>query len=274
MLKLCTKIATPCAILGVPIKLALQFGPAKNMAGNPTRPGDPNSMLEMRATSVNESDYETIKELAAETVKFPHRFSIPALVAPLLQERLACAEKAFYAHALTGITTSELVDRFNNVVERLHLPDTVKTSVKQIQFLRTELFIASPRFMASKGNSGSGSHLTSPLSPIQATHLLLMLVDQKLGTPFYQVPPAEWDNSVHERQMQILNDLYYEKALALSRGDLAAATTETTQLGTTRIVKRRTDIRRAIDSSLQSLTNVEGIQLLNDVLSTLRLERL
>jgi len=52
-----------------------------------------------------------------------------------------------------------------------------------------------------KKDSSGKLHMPQTLSPLQATHLLLSVIDVKFIVPKYQVTPAEWE-AAHQAEIE------------------------------------------------------------------------
>ncbi len=122
---------------------------------------------------------------------------VPAWAATLVKQRLATAEEAYWKGRQAAIREEDIAAALNSVVAKLNLPEYAQTNQSQIRHLRMETLERNPRFMGLKvrteSSTGEPSTIFGTMSPLQAFHLTLTLIDQKFVAPFYQVTPAEWE---------------------------------------------------------------------------------
>ena len=120
---------------------------------------------------------------------YPHAF--PLLLSSLeaaVTNRLVQAEIAFRQGKSKGIEEQAIVDTFNLLVTKFGAPDFAATLVPQIRFLRISIARTEPNFMepgVARPDAKVGEPINSNVSPIQAIHLIGLLIDQKLLNPAF-----------------------------------------------------------------------------------------
>lgn len=168
-----------------------------------TQPFNPYSKLDAVAATVSPNKLTPLQVtvMADAVFAIPHHGliqQIPAEVSSFVREKFAAYEEAYWKGQHTGIREQDIVTALNGVVAQLNLPEYAKTSQSQIRYLRMWTLQENPRFMGlkmAKGSpTGEPTAISDTMSPLQAYHLTLTLVDQKFVEPFYQVTPAEWEN--------------------------------------------------------------------------------
>lgn len=95
-----------------------------------------------------------------------------------------------------------------------------------------------------------GKGISEYMSPVQALHLSLTLIDQKFWDPKYQVDPAEWETQ-------------------LAQGKIPRALPDP-QAGSTYSVRahnfpRARELDRRLNATLSSLSTYEGLKMVLDM---------
>jgi hypothetical protein len=169
-----------------------------------------NARLEARAQNVKDGDESSVRLLADEVFNTPHVFGqMPNIVESVVKERLVNAELAHMRGSHPGVREEAIVRLVNSAADKLGAPDFARTNKNQVRFLRMSMLSSTPHFMGKGMVDGSelksGEQLDSPLSPLQAAHLIATLVDQKTFNPEYQVTPEQWDATKGERAQRKLD---------------------------------------------------------------------
>lgn len=150
--------------------------------------------LEDAAAKATGLDRNSVSNLVDEVFKYPTLAQLPAALTPSLKNRFVDAEVAHRQGRGPGITDEKLAQVFNDAVKKLGFPDYALTSAGQIRFLRTRLSIRMPTFLGTVRPAAKvGDPIDDVISPAQAAHLMVIMADQKLMNPFWQVSPEEWD---------------------------------------------------------------------------------
>ena len=164
--------------------------------------------IEERAKLENPSDGNSVRALVDEIINSPNSFGeIPPVMDSIVKERLTQAEMKYKLGLGPGVQENDIVHIANTLADKFQLPDYARTTPHQVEVLRLSLELSSPVFMGvqplQQDSETSRSNPTK-LSPAQATHLLLSLVNAKLYNPDYQLPPDEWEKTRYGPMMEKL----------------------------------------------------------------------
>jgi hypothetical protein len=164
--------------------------------------------IDERAKLENPTDVNSVRALVDEIFKYPHSFGeIPPVMDTIVKERLTQEEMNYKLGRGPGVEVNGIVRFANMLAEKFQLPDSARTTAHQAEVLRFGLEISMPTFMALPSTSDAGKPArtdSSVMSPAQATYLLLTLVDAKLWSPDYQLPPDEWEKTKYGPMMEKL----------------------------------------------------------------------
>ena len=125
----------------------------------------------------------------------------------IVEDRLVQAEINYRLGRKSGIDEKTVAQIGNTLADKLKLPDYAYVSVHQVEILRLGMQMSMPSFMgeaAPKVELARAHADPSELSPAQAGQILLVLIDQKLMNPDYQVTPEEWDKTQYQPAMDAL----------------------------------------------------------------------
>jgi hypothetical protein len=84
----------------------------------------------------------------------------------------------------------------NDTFQFLDAPPFAQVSQHQLRVIRVRLLRDTPVFMGAgitKAHAHVGDSINPYMSPLQATHLALMTVDQKFLNENFQYEPSEWE---------------------------------------------------------------------------------
>jgi hypothetical protein len=228
---------------------------------------------------------DTVKTLVDEVFNFPSYIKLPPGVDAVVKSRLTNAELAHMRGENPGVEEQSIADALNMVADKLSAPIEAKTSQKQIRYLRRHLQLAEPTFM-ERGirRPGSQDAINSKMSPAQAAHLIMVLVNQKFGgDPSYLQAPDDWDKN-YEQKIKNL----YVRPPAQQQGDpqqgfQPAEQTQTPrpsqqtpqQQGSQLIVQPAPpvlmDIFNSVNNSISNMSDTDGLKLLYDVFAKMGL---
>jgi hypothetical protein len=159
-------------------------------------PSPAHQRLDEAAAALDASNPRTVSDVVKSALSIGHHLSVPDLVSTWLTPRVEAAETAYWIGVQKGVKESDIVGAVNDLADTLKLPQYAKTSASQIHHLRVKSLL-NPRFMgariATRDQQGRGFHLSDSMSPLQALHLTLTLIDVKFLMPEYQFSPAEWE---------------------------------------------------------------------------------
>ncbi len=167
----------------------------------------PYSRIEGAAKRLDPSDAKTARALVDEVFNINHAFGrMDSTAENMIKDRLAQAELAYTTGASKGVDEKDVVKLFNSMMSKFGAPAYAQTSVSQVRYVRVQhLFISAPAFMGRgmhNGNMKAGDSISRKMSPVQATHLLMTLLDGKMFNSFYQLPPAEWEQARYQEELQ------------------------------------------------------------------------
>ena len=214
-----------------------------NMANNPYR------TIEAHSRISNVNNPESIRLLASDVLALPHVLKLPQPAEDLVKVRLSDAEIAYRNKQIPGVREEQIVELLNNLAVRFKLPAYSRTTEVQVRHLRMKLLVQSPSFMTAGivfHNRTKGESLSSEMSPLQAFHLLDVMVDQKVLNPDYQDPNLDLNAVESER-------------LRTSQAMIGAGTGGSRLAISTNY--KRVEMRAAIDSATQRIS-------VSDVMST------
>src|ERR1700687_2238593 len=142
--------------------------------------------IEERAKLENPSDGNSVRALVDE-IFYRHSFGeIPPEMNTIVKERLTKAEMNYKLGAGPGAEMTDIVRIVNTLADKFQLPDCARTTQHQAEVLSFGLEISMPIFMGLSPAQQVDKTLRAEsrkLSPVQATFLLLSLIDAKLMSP-------------------------------------------------------------------------------------------
>jgi hypothetical protein len=146
------------------------------------------------------TDFGTLNFLfrVIETARIIPR--MPGLMEAILRERFDRAETDYRQGKRPGVQEKNIADAFNILATGLTVPDYAFTSPRQVRFIRMQIALPAvdAKFMEIEEINESVGH---EMSPVQAAYVFKALVELKLVSPDFQVPPAAWDQT-YESQME------------------------------------------------------------------------
>jgi|SRR5579863_2687438 len=255
-----------CFTIGSISSLAAQQMNSQNTSGWV----NPYTQLDQAASVIKIGDDETSTRAFADKIfSMPRTFPrIPAPVEDVLKDRLVRAEMAFRQGHGPGIQEDNIAQFVNSLAHRLNLPDYGRTSTKQLRVLRMSLILTSPSFMGA-GVSWSemkvGESIKPAMSPLQATHLILTLIEQKLINPEYQVPPEEWERTFQQSSL--------ERLQTFQKIQQTGSVGKQTAQGVFRHNPKHRELRDALTQGISSLSLSDTFGMIDDALKTLKIDQ-
>jgi hypothetical protein len=215
--------------------------------------------IEIMARAAASSDREAVRSLTHVVVVCPHFFASPVSLDGSLENKLSDAELNYRNKGIPGVSEAAIVDLLNHISDKLGVPLYLRTTVAQVRHLRMRLALESPAFMGSGLSSErleKGRTINASMSPLQAAHLLAVMIDQKVGNPDYQDPTVDLSKSEAVR------------AAFLRRNSLAAGNTSKHLVMATSNPKRA-EVHNAIARGINSLSLDDSYELIRGTLKTL-----
>jgi hypothetical protein len=173
----------------------------------------------------------------------------------IVRQKFAAAEQGYWKGQHRAVREQDIVAAVNGVAAELNLPEYAKTSQAQIRHLRMGMRLRmNPRFMGLRlvkaPQPGEKATLLDEMSPLQAYHLVLSLIDQKFVEPFYQLSPEEWEQRSHT----------------------APAVRSGPRITTTWDNPRAVETQERVREALGSLSDAQGLAILFRTLTALGIE--
>jgi hypothetical protein len=147
------------------------------------------------------TDFGTLNFLFREIESAKIIPRMPGLMEAILRERFDRAETDYRQGKRRGVEEQHIADAFNILATGLTVPDYAFTSPRQVRFIRMQIALpVNAKFMEIEEINESVGH---EMSPVQAAYVFKALVELKLVSPDFQVPPAVWDQT-YDSQMESL----------------------------------------------------------------------
>lgn len=167
----------------------------------------PYQAVEEKARLLQDNNQDTYCALADEIFKAPRGLgilsldgigleNIPAAITTVIKDRLVYAEMQYRQGTGRAVREQDIVDVTNLLVQKLELPDYVRTSPSQVRYVRMALITWNPTFMgrgAAQPDMQVGESISDEMSPMQAVHVLLEVLGHKFFDQNFQMTPEAWD---------------------------------------------------------------------------------
>ena len=167
--------------------------------------------VEEKAKLLQDNNQDTYRALTDEIFKTPRvglailektqgigLNKIPTPVSNVIKDRLLYAEMQYRQGRGKSVTERQVVALHNMLVQQLGLPAYASVDKAQVRYIRMHLLQENPTLMGYgiKDNMKVGESIGEELSPLQAVHLALEVMGQKLINPEFQVAPEEWKTPI------------------------------------------------------------------------------
>ena len=231
--------------------------------------------VEEKARLLQDDDQDTYRALADEIFKGPRGFEVlavahgigPTKIPPsidyVIKDRLSWAEMQYRRGLGKGVKEQSIVNFTNLLVVKFGLPDYVRTSQRQVRFMRMFLMLHNPIFMgqgAVRPDIQVGESINEEMSPLQAVHVLLEVLGHKFFDADFQLTPEAWDRE------------QASKATHRAKQTTGADTKPTPQLVAS-INPKQSEIRSALVRQVNSMNPVEALSLIDKALEVLGIEK-
>ncbi len=156
----------------------------------------PITRLEATARLLDVQDTSSISRLARAVLDVDHSFEMPDVIKQVCVSRVLNAERLYLEGITTGLHENDVLKLLNDTFQFLNAPAFAQVSPHQLRVIRVRLLRDTPVFMGSgitKAHAHVGDSINPYMSPLQATHLSLMVVDQKFLNEDFQYEPTEWE---------------------------------------------------------------------------------
>jgi hypothetical protein len=250
------------ALFGISVTLSRRIAEAGQKPPEQNQPyKSPWQKLNEQAKLENPTDGNSVRALMDEILDFPSSFGrIPPIMREIVEQRLVQAEINYKLGRNPGIPEKSVVQIVNTLAEKFRLSDSARTSLHQVDVLRFGMELSSPAFMtpaSSQKEETSVDPNPADLSPAQATHILLVLIGQKVMNPDYQLPPDEWEKTQYQPAMDKM--LKYKELR--DSGQLGKTVTH----GALVSFSSSHDLRTQISSAVLQMSLTEGLDLVSQV---------
>jgi hypothetical protein len=140
------------------------------------------------------TDFGTLNFLFREIESAKIIPRMPGLMEAILRERFDRAETDYRQGKRRGVEEQHIADAFNILATGLTVPEYAFTSPRQVRFIRMQIALTPifSKFMEIEEINESVGH---EMSPLQVAYVFKALVELKLVSPDFQVPPAVWDQT-------------------------------------------------------------------------------
>jgi hypothetical protein len=225
---------------------------------NPYTPGS----LEDKARKAKDGDEEAVRDLADE-VFYRYGRMFPTEVQDKVKEQVVRAELEYKKNKKGGVRETHVVNAVNFLAERFDAPDFVKTDHRQVRVMRARLRPEAPSFIAPdpEGKKGLKKKVGQPLnpevSPLEATCLMLVMLNQKALNDEFQQSPREFAASVKRKPSWMEKD----------RGG------PTIVVNDPRNIEKQRSVFRAVARGAGNMRTIDAINLADDTLHKLGVKK-
>jgi hypothetical protein len=150
------------------------------------------SSLEDKARKAKGGNEDAVRDLADE-VFYRYGQMLPTEVTDKVKERVVRAETEYKKNGKGGVRETDVVQAVNLLAEKFNAPEFAKTDLRQVKMLRARMRTQAQSFIApdpekKKGlKKKLGEPMNQEVSPLEATCLLLVMLNQKaLNNDFQQ----------------------------------------------------------------------------------------
>lgn len=171
---------------------------------------DPFVQLNQKARSAKKDDSTAIREIADVVVDSFAPMAAPAGATEAIKDRLVAAEVNYWKEG-RGILEANVVRTVNELAERVGAPAYAKTDVGQVRFVRTSMMGGLPYFIAQESPTSAkekkkgkaiGSSINDKMSPLEATFVTMILLQQKMTNEDFQLEPKDWIARLKEKKLE------------------------------------------------------------------------
>ena len=161
-------------------------------------------IVDAKARQAQNGDENSIRALA-DAIFDNFVPGLPADTSAVIKDRLVRAEiKHRKGHQ--GVKESSIVKAVNHLANALGAPDYAQTSPLQIRVLRADLSETIPSLISPEDEKDKGARkkvghsLKRELSPLEATVVMAMMIQQKMLNPDWQLTPQEYAQSLSNKR--------------------------------------------------------------------------
>lgn len=232
----------------------------------PDKASNPLTALNAKVRAAKSGDATAARELADEIFVNFNLDEAPAGMADALKERLVRAEVNYRNGGHKGIPESDIVRAVNRLAHVLKAPAFARTNLFEVRRLEAGLMLYLPELRPQpstadeagngKGRGAQRAPVSRKLSPLEASYIAALLVQQKRSNPEYQLTKEEWIALHGGRRVPGGNDKFQAEMAARRNGG-----------------GRSDELQQAIERSFTAMTPSQMLNLPVGLLDALGVER-
>lgn len=164
----------------------------------------PLEQLNARAVAARDNDAASVDDLATTLLESLVPVDLPEDAKATIKTRLVVAELD-YRHGGGGIPEGNVMRTVNALARQFAVPEYAKTSMSQVRFLRANVSGVFPQLLIPQRipSDKVKESARQPLSPMGATLLTALLLQQKLINEEFQVDPKDWRDHLQKRRTEM-----------------------------------------------------------------------
>lgn len=242
------------AILGIGLFWLSQNEVAEAQTNSETP--HPLAAINQKAKDARTGDQTAAEDLVDEMIRVAaFETELDGFTTDGVKERVAKAESRYRQGLTTGIPAVNIAQTINGLAYNLNLPKYAKTNVNEVTRLRMMLLPNFPQIITrnteSKQAATVGAKLDSNMSPAEGFFVLMMMFQQKLYNPEYQLTSSE--------RLSLWNELHNHRPGQATSSNLPE--------------NRDDEMRVALQSAGESMSVSEALNLSDLTLNTLGIEQ-
>lgn len=222
---------------------------------NPEMP-HPLAAINQKAKDARSGDLNDAKDLVGEMIRVAaFENELRGFTADSIKERVGRAESRYRQGLTAGIRPENIAQTVNGLAYKFDLPKYAKTNVSEVTRLRMMLLPNFPQIITrnteSKQAATVGAKLDSNMSPAEGFFVLMMMFQQKLYNPEYQLTSSE--------RLSLWNEIYNHRPGQGKSPNLPE--------------NRNDEIRAALERAGDSMPVLDTLNLSDITLNTLGIEQ-
>jgi len=156
----------------------------------------PFKTINQKASLARTGDLSNAEEYVSEIISVAgFESELRGFTATTIKDRVGRAESRFRQGQAAGVPVQKIVRTVNGLVLKFKLPEYTRTNVAEVTRLRFMLLPNFPEVIRRNAQSKQaitvGSRFESEMSPAEAVFVLMMMLQQKLHNPEYQLTDSE-----------------------------------------------------------------------------------
>jgi hypothetical protein len=229
----------------------------------------PFERLYVTSVAAQKGESDAIDNLADAILTDFVPLEIPADLRGAVKTRLVRAELN-YRGGGRGITEADIARTINNLVDKFEAPQYAKTSSRQVRYLRLSMMGVFPEFSrqkpeTTKGRQGNVPTSISPwLSPLEASFLTALMLQQKLLNEDYQVEPKDWGEHLQRKNLEMWRTYHEHRGVVNS---------SSAPLRAVPLSSKSAEIRQSIEAGASTMTSADVADIVTTVLDGLHIDK-